>query len=331
MREVSPRRPVVLALAGCAAFVGGSRVVAETKQFVDVPPSGSQEVRAMEGGGSLVAIDTTTPLSELIKRLEGDWQEVETGKAYWIGYPDDMYSIAAHGDEAIAPLLALSRSTKSEHTKLGVALTLHLIGIDRRIAGRFIEDFRNPKARQALLSLLTDRQVQEPVLRLLVRNPWPSDLPELFRQLATASPHAWAFVKALDRYGIRGAPVHQTLPKPVARRECGAQFDGDDKFVPVIHALTRSLGRNFTVDSDVQPRPPDPRIHGPGMIGGGVGMVLEAFTGSTYTDLGDRFEYYLDGDTVHLCSVATARARWLAWYGEHRDADIKADGPRAPW
>jgi hypothetical protein len=242
-----------------------------------------------------------------------------------------MYSIAAHGDEAIAPLLALAASTKSEHTKVGVAWTVHLIGIDRRIAGRFYEKFRNAKARQALLSLLGDPQLQESVLLLLVRDPWPSDLPELFRQLATDTPHAWGFVKALDRYGIRGAPVHQTLPADVAKRGCGAQWEVNDRFGAMVRALKRSLGKQFVVDQDLHAPPRNPRVRGfGGMVGADVGMALETFVDSSYSTLGYRMEYYLDGDTVHLCSVDTARARWLAWYEEHR-GDIKADGPRTPW
>lgn len=104
------------------------------KPFLDVPPAGRENVRSAEGGGMKVTLDTTTPLPVLVKRLEGNWREVETGKAYWIGYTDDMYSIAAHGDDAIAPLIALARTTTSDHAKYGAVLTLHLLGIERQSA-----------------------------------------------------------------------------------------------------------------------------------------------------------------------------------------------------
>ena len=78
----------------------------------------------------------------LIQRLEEDWREVETGKAYWIGYTKDMYSIAAHGDDAIYPLLSFIKKAKSNRAKYGAILSLHLIGIDRKIAGRFYEEFK---------------------------------------------------------------------------------------------------------------------------------------------------------------------------------------------
>ena len=87
--------------------------------FVDVAPSSLKNARAVEGGSQRVLIDTNTPLSELVKRLDGNWELVETGKAYWIGYTDDMYSIAAHGEKAIDPLLAFIRTSKSDKARGG--------------------------------------------------------------------------------------------------------------------------------------------------------------------------------------------------------------------
>jgi len=75
-----------------------------------------------------------------------------TGKAYWIGYTDDMYSIAAHNDAAIPPLLELIEQTKNPKAAYGAVLTIHLIGIERTVKGRFYEEFKNKKARAALLS-----------------------------------------------------------------------------------------------------------------------------------------------------------------------------------
>ena len=194
-----------------------------------------------------------------------------------------------------------------------------------------MEEFRNAKARQALVSMLADRAVQEQVLLLLIRNPWPSDLPDIFKHLASDTPHAWTFVKALDRYGIRGAPVHQELPPAVGRLDCYAQFEGDDKFAPVVRALKRSLRGRLVVDADLQPtRTLERRASGTGILGGGVASVLEGFTGCSYSDFGERIEYYTEGDEVHICSIGTARRRWLSWYEKHH-SDIVADGPRNPF
>lgn len=81
-------------------------------------------------------IDSTTSLINLIDRLSGDWQFIETGKMYWIGYTNDMFSIAARGDSAIGPLVKVVETSSKLKERLGAIYTLHLIGIDRSIKGR---------------------------------------------------------------------------------------------------------------------------------------------------------------------------------------------------
>ena len=179
----------------------------------DVAPSGEENVRAVTGGGTHVHIDKKTPLIKLIHRLEKKWQFEETFKAYWIGYTDDMYSIAAYKDKAIDPLIKYIHETNSPSARVGAVYTLHLIGINSKIVGRFEEDFENDKARSALLSLLNEPDLQELILSLLIRDPWPTDVPVLFSILEKGTPNEWAFAKAFQRYNIQGRPVHQDLPK----------------------------------------------------------------------------------------------------------------------
>lgn len=66
-----------------------------------------------------VPIDTVTALETLISRLNANWQFVETGKMYWIGYTDDMYSIAQRREAAIEPLLAFVRTSANDQGKWG--------------------------------------------------------------------------------------------------------------------------------------------------------------------------------------------------------------------
>jgi hypothetical protein len=103
-------------------------------------------MRAVTGGSEYVALDTNTPLPQLISRLESNWRLVETGKGYWIGYTDDMYSIAAHGDAAIDPLVGFIKSAQSDKARYGALLSLHLIGIQSRITAG---SMRNSKARKS--------------------------------------------------------------------------------------------------------------------------------------------------------------------------------------
>ena len=183
--------------------------------FVDVAPSSLKNARAVEGGSQRVLIDTNTPLSELIKRLEGNWNLVETGKAYWIGYTDDMFSIAAYGEEAINPLLSFIKTSKSDKARRGAVLTLHLIGIESQIVGRYAEKFTSEKVRKAFYQLLNDDDLRDEVLSLLVRDPWPSDIKPVFKTLAhVADDKCTATVNALFCYNLNNpAFEHSPLSK----------------------------------------------------------------------------------------------------------------------
>ncbi len=55
----------------------------------------------LEGALLLVKLDDTTSLDVLIQELKTHPEEVETGKAYWIGYNPQMIAVAARGDKAI--------------------------------------------------------------------------------------------------------------------------------------------------------------------------------------------------------------------------------------
>jgi hypothetical protein len=185
-------------------------------QVIDLAPSDYQNYRAVEGGSEKVSIDTHTPLNNLIQRLEKPWHFVETGKMYWIGYTDDMYSIAAHNDDAIRPLLNLIDTTKNEHAKYGAVYTLHLIGISRIIIGRFEESFTDKQARNALLSLLKYDDIGDDVMSLLVRDPWQSDVPKLI-SVIKQNPVAWYIVSSLNHYQPDNYPLDKQVPPEIGK------------------------------------------------------------------------------------------------------------------
>jgi hypothetical protein len=166
--------------------------------------------RAQEGGSVFVNIDTTTSLENLIKKLSGNWQLIETGKGYWIGYSDDMFSIAAHKDGAIKPLVSYFNSTNSNNAKTGVIYSLHLIGIESKIVGRFVENFKDTSARQALLNLAYHKEYTSLIISLLARDPWKSDLPTLTKLLESNSINL-ELINALFRYTKDDFPFRQTI------------------------------------------------------------------------------------------------------------------------
>ena len=69
-------------------------------------------------------------------------------------------------------MLTFIRTSGNPRGMYGAIYCLHLIGIDSRIAGRYYEEFSNPKARAALVSLLTEQELQPVIMELLIRDPW---------------------------------------------------------------------------------------------------------------------------------------------------------------
>ena len=93
----------------------------------DVPPNGLKNIRAVEGGGIPAKIDSITPLNDLMDCLDLDWRLEETGKGYWIGYTDEMYSLATRCDTSVQALLDFISRSKTEDGKIGAIYTIHLI------------------------------------------------------------------------------------------------------------------------------------------------------------------------------------------------------------
>ena len=139
-------------------------------------------------------------LDSLIKRFDTDWQLKETGKAYWIGYTDEMYAIASNEDAAINKLVDYINSTHNLHGRIGAVYCLHLIGIDSKVVGRYVEKFVNTNARNALLSLINQQDLTDLIISLLARDPWQSDLPVLSQMLKSGTNKT--LINALFRYWI---------------------------------------------------------------------------------------------------------------------------------
>jgi hypothetical protein len=313
--------------------------------FSDVYPSAEKNERAVEGGWQRVAIDTNTPLPQLIKRLDSNWREIETGKGYWIGYTDDMYSIAAHGDEAIDPLLNFIKSSRSAKARYGALLTLHLIGIESKITGRFHEEFKDERVRNVFYELLNNDNLRDEVLLLLVRDPWPNDLSHLFTLLGHLSDNKCKpLVNALFRYNITNSSFGGTLPKdsdgarvavvePNAITEIGELYvftrerpdEGVDRINKLIDSDTNIVTQNQipsglrTVWKFRNPTEARNRFL-PYFYGRDVhDVVYDALLNDRdfvvrYCDLSDPFNFQVTGTNIYLITPAAAKERWLEWW-----------------
>ena len=168
-----------------------------------------------------VLIDNKTPLKQLISRLESPWELVQTGAGYWIGYTDDMFSIAHYKDKAIDPLVSFIENTDLIRGKIGGIYTLHLICINSHVVERTYEEFVDTLARQALLSFMDDPQLHRLVMRLLRRDPWAYDMPELVNYLSLPNRDYSFVLNAMRRYSEFNAfiPLWQPLPDEILDRE----------------------------------------------------------------------------------------------------------------
>ncbi|MBD2720930.1 hypothetical protein IC234_02250 [Hymenobacter sp. BT189] len=304
--------------------------------MIDRAPSGVQNMRAVQGGGMMVSVDTVTSLDALIKRLNGNWEFVETGKAYWIGYTDDMYSIAARKEKAIEPLLDFIKTSANEGGKFGAVYSLHLIGIDSRIAGRFYEEFTNKKARQALLSLLKEKKLQGPVTHLLMRDPWQSDIPTLFDALRQPSEGNWGVVNALKIHFLPGLPIQQRIPAEIAEVDFAyprmksqtfkQQLDAEARHeMSVYDAQVLGILRAIRALNNPILRVEDsllaaPRFWGRSMTEFGckncIGVGGKRLTVGTFLEhlAESRVQYFVEGNELVMCNTQQAQQRILAWW-----------------
>ena len=329
-------KPIFQKLIFCGVFllIASFIFIQQIRRFSDTSnkqahtPSKQEIWRSSEGGGEPVAFDVGATLPELLQRLSNNWQFVETGKGYWIGYTDDMYSIAAHGEAAIAPLLKLAKNAPSQHTRVGAVYSLHLIGIESHEAGRYIEEFKVLAARQALRSLLTDTIVGVTAGELLMRDPWQSDVPLIFESLEKGGPNDWVLVNLLQRYALAGLPLQQAIPNNIGNEPLQIPpyqwKKGEVASRLQVHSILLELvklrPRQIVLEKGVeQLRASTTTVFEEDMtLSGHGGLCVRDFlyemTEVDYLRLGSQLFYFVEGQKVTVCGATTARKRALAWW-----------------
>jgi len=302
------------------------------QEYIDVPPTGKQNYLPYEGGSALIAIDSTSSLDSLINQLYSDWQLGFTGKGYWIGYTTDMYSIAARENEAIQPLLNIIDSSSNLHARIGAIYCLHLIGIDRRIAGRFYEEFFKMEARKALLYSLKYKELQSTIMELLIRDPRLSDVPKIVEVMINSDDNCWTLVNGLNRYELKSLPILQTIPDTVMNISVGLQysksnviehdFDFEGQFHELLDSI-RNLNNDYLFVEDTLLKS---KLWGKmrfklangwvrkGVQGVHIGKFLNEITKVDYLRLGNKVSYYVDNEKVYICSSETAKSRIINWW-----------------
>ena len=301
-----------------------TQTVASLCQRVDVAPSGRQNYLAAEGGGRIMKIDTKSPLDSLIGRLSKKWEFIETGKANWIGYTEDMFSIAARGDDAIQPLVNVLQNSSNDYARYGAVYCLHLIGINRTIAGRYYEEFVNLKARAALLKFLKDSSLQENIMRLLIRDPWQSDIPYIMETMKSCKTDCWSLVNGLTRYKIKNLPIHQAIPEDINdisvrlkytnESVLETDFDFDGQIKEALDSFKQLRSKYIDIEDTLFKSELVGDFTSKYRRNISIQEFLSFLDFSTYSSLGSRVQYYLDGDKLYICSPETARQRLIAWW-----------------
>ncbi len=289
---------------------------------------------ATEGGGQQVVIDKTTPTALLIKELKKPLSFKTTGKAYYIGYTDLMFSIADKGDSIIGELMQHFKISESQSEKLGIIYTLHLIGIKGKVAGRTYESFKSQKARNALLSLIQGGTFNSTIARLLARDPWLSDVPVLMNYLEHEknTDYTWPVVKALIRYNPPDFCIGQAINKPAQSYTItnpgNAPYLLEDS---IFNVATKNSLRLFEATYprfiNVEQALFEQNLNGDCRVGSEATVKLIGFIGqhstgsfylfsalSSFSHLGSRFVHYLEEDQLYFCSMETAQKRIVDWW-----------------
>jgi hypothetical protein len=274
----------------------------------------------VQGVNKDIKIDSITPIKELIPRLLREQKLYNTGKAYWIGYNDLMYSIAVHSDSAIQPLLNFIDTTYSYKAKFAAIYTIHLIGIDCKIAGREIEEFKNIKAREALLNLLVkDDKLRMEIMRLLIRDPRESDIPKLFNILESSPMDCWQITSGLLRYDLKNIPFDQKVPENLLSKRITFKdtiyFPDTKMFRKIINRFTGKYNDFIKVeDTLINYNYQIPTCIGINDKRVTLTYLIWTCTLTDYCDLGPNFQYIYKNSKIYFCSAATTKKLWINWW-----------------
>ncbi len=281
----------------------------------------------LEGGAYIPVVDTATPLNELILKLNDRWELIPTYKLYWIGYTDLMFSIAAHGDDAISALVNFADSSENQDACLAALYTLHLIGIDKHVASRFKEDFKNEQARKALLHLLKHERLRPFIMELLIRDRWKSDIPAYMEILKSYQGEMWPIVNACIS-DIPEIPLHQEIPKrfnsvmlKVIDKDSSLFDFNIDYSGQAIEALNEIKGKphihidTALFDSKLWDKHQKISQREPFSLS----SFLYRMTGGGYISNGSQLQYYVKNGDLYICASHQAKEIILDWWMQQSD------------
>jgi len=278
----------------------------------------------VEGSRIYMKIDSKSTIKELIPRLITNHELHETGKGYWIGYNDLMFSIAVNSDSAINPLLNFIDTTKSNAAKFAALYTIHLIGINCEIQGRTYEEFVDLKARDALFKLLAENDYLRTVaMRLLIRDPRESDIPKLFDILDSTKTDCWQITSGLLRYDLKDKPFAQKVPQELLEKKIKLKNKVDFPEKELFSVIMSEFSKKYSSFVKVEKTLYEYNYQMPIRIGVEnneitLGYMTELCTLTDYCSISPNFQYSYKDGKIKFFSARTTKNIWLDWWKNQR-------------
>jgi hypothetical protein len=213
-----------------------------------------------------------------------------------------------------------------------VLYTLHLIGIDRQIVGRFTERFVDSNARSTLLQLLSDHEYAQDIIELLMRDPWRSDIPYLldFLQTETDDKATWPIVNALCRYRMPDLPYNNTLSKNIEsltvslnvknENTLERDFDFNAQIKEALKEFDNKYPDFVIVDSTLYYDNLSPyyttKLSSTLSIKGLLSSLNINHSPFGFSRIGCKLQYYYEDEAIHFCTIRTAQRRLNTWWAK---------------
>ncbi len=281
----------------------------------------------------LLAISTAAPgesaplgqaaLVELVSKLDVLPRTSKLPEnSHQIGYTDLMQEIAGSKDQAVEPLLCFLAKAKTKEGRMDAIFTLHLLGLAE--SSRESESFKSEDSRAALLAIFLQGNDVSQILKLLIRDPWPSDVPYLVEFLkASNEVDSWKVVKALQRYKVSERPLHQEFDSGT-KASMSVRFHNDyiQEMLKALSTKEANVVVSKGLDSDSLLG--DVQISD-GNTFGRPEELLEELTRCGFDYFGFKVEYYLKNKSAILCNIDEAKTRWLQWSESHQIAKVDKD------
>jgi hypothetical protein len=199
------------------------------------------------------------------------------------------------------------------------------------VEGRFNENFKDRKAREALWDLMKVDGLTDAVMDLLKRDPWPADVPAVMAALASVKSDCPGTLNGLRRYHVDQLPIDPTTGNDFAG--IGVKFtipetwNDRDYARLALEGIKEAIKDQLVVEDGVLDQiqvagvsygPSSPREWA-----GSIGGLLVEITGYRppfdYFERGHAVFYYTEGkpfvdETLHVCTPATAKKRLLDWW-----------------